>query len=126
MLHTGGKDDLGAGAAKLLQPVDKVVQLLGGGKQHLDQHAVVAGDAVALHHVGAAFDIGVKLRLALGVQFQVDERLDAVAQRRRVHLRLVAPQQARLLQPGNARRHRRGGQKHLLGDLLQRRAGVGL
>lgn len=37
VLHWGGKHDLRAGTAKLLQMVDKGIQLLRGAKQHFNQ-----------------------------------------------------------------------------------------
>lgn len=80
VLHRGGKHDLRAGTAKLLQMVDKGIQLLRGAKQHFNQHAVIASHAVALHNIAAALDVGVKLRLELGVHIQVDERLDQLPQ----------------------------------------------
>ena len=67
--------------AKLhLQMVDKGIQLLRGAKQHFNQHAVIASHTVALHNIAAALDVGVKLRLELGVHIQVDERLDQLPQ----------------------------------------------
>ena len=57
VLHRGGKHDLRAGTAKLLQMVDKGIQLLRGAKQHFNQHAVIAGHAVALHNIAAALDV---------------------------------------------------------------------
>ena len=126
MLHTGGKDNLGAGTPELLQAVDEMVQRLGGGEQHLNQHTVVSGHTVALHHVLAAFNIRIELRFALGVQLQIDESLDTVTQRRGIHLCLVSPQKPGLFQPGNPGGYRRGGQKHLLGNFLQRSPGIRL
>ena len=103
---------------ELLQMVDELVQLLRGGKQHLDQHAVIAGHTVALHNVAAALDVGVKLRLALGIHVQIDERLDHVAQLRRVDLCLVAGDGAGAFQPGHAGRHGGAGQKHMVGNFF--------
>ena len=124
MLHRGGKHDLRAGAAKLLQMVDKGIQLLRGAKQHFDQHTVIAGHAVALYHIAAALDVGVKLRLELGVHIQIDERLDQLPQFERGNLRLVAGQHAVFFQLGNAGRNRRGGQEHPVGNFFQRGACV--
>jgi len=98
--------------------VDELVQFLRRAEQNLNQHTVIAGDAVALHHMGAALNIGVELRLALGVHVQVDERLDHVAQLGCVHLGLIAGDGAGMLQPGNAGRHRRAGQKYLVSDFF--------
>ena len=112
------------GAAELLQMVDELIQFLGGAEQHFDEHAVVAGDAVAFHNLGTLLDVGVKLRLALGVHIQIDERLDHVAQFGGVDLGLVARQDAGTFQPGDAGRHRRTGQKDMVGDFLQGSAGV--
>lgn len=102
MLYRGRKDDLGAGAAELLQMVDELVQLLCCAEQHLDQHTVIAGDAVALHHMGAVLDIRVKLRLALGVHIQIDEGLDHVPQLGGIDLRLIAGDSPRAFEPGDA------------------------
>ena len=124
MLHRGGKHDLRAGTAKLLQMVDKGIQLLRGAKQHFNQHAVIASHAVALHNIAAALDVGVKLRLELGVHIQVDERLDQLPQLERGNLRLIAGQYAIFFQFGNAGRNRRGGQKHPVGNFFQRGACV--
>ena len=66
VLHGRRKDDLRPGAAKLLQVVDELIQLLRRTEQHLDQHTVIAGDAVAFHHMGAALDIGVNSGLRWG------------------------------------------------------------
>ena len=118
VLHGRRKDDLRPGAAKLLQVVDELIQLLRRTEQHLYQHTVIAGDAVAFHHMGAALDIGVKLRLALGVHVQIDERLDHVAQLRRVDLCLVAGDGAGAFQPGHAGRHGGAGQKHMVGNFF--------
>ena len=52
VLHGRRKDDLRPGAAKLLQVVDELIQLLRRTEQHLYQHTVIAGDAVAFHHMG--------------------------------------------------------------------------
>ena len=126
MFHRGGEHDLGAGAAVLLQMVDKSIQFLGGGEQHLDEHAVIPGNAAAFHHLGAALDIGVKLRLALWVHVQVDEGFDQIPHLDRVHLGLIPGQAAVFLQLGDAGGYGRGGQKHLVGNLFQRRTGVAL
>ena len=112
------------GAAELLQMVDELVQFLGGAEQYLDQHAVIPGNAVALHHVGAALDVRVELRLALGVHIQIDEGFDRVAGLGGVDLGLIAGKHPFALQPGDAGGNGRAGKEHPVGDLLQRRAGV--
>ena len=106
--------------------VDELIQLLRRTEQHLYQHTVIAGDAVAFHHMGAALDIGVKLRLALGIHIQIDEGLDHIAQLRRIDLCLIGRDDVGAFQPGNAGRNSRAGQKHVVGDFLQGCAGVAL
>lgn len=51
MLHTGGEYDLRAGASKLLKVIDKLVKLLCGMEIGLNQHGILASDAVTLYYV---------------------------------------------------------------------------
>ena len=124
MLHRGGKDDLRARSAEPMQLVDELIQLLRRVETHLDEHGIIARHAVALHHVRAALDIRVKLRLLARLHLQADKRLDLVAQRRAGKLRLIALNVTRRFQPLDARADRRRGEKHLFGDHLERGARV--
>ena len=50
VIHRGGKDDLGAGGAQLLELQDQVFQLGHAAAAHLDQEGIGTGDVVALQH----------------------------------------------------------------------------
>ena len=76
---------------------------------------VIVVVSIALSLVGT---LSYTLRLALGVHVQIDERLDHVAQLRRVDLCLVAGDGAGAFQPGHAGRHGGAGQKHMVGNFF--------
>ena len=109
MFNGSGKDDLGMGAAKLLQMVDKLIEFLGGRKQDLDMHTVIAGYTVALNDLGALPDVGIKFRFALRVHVQIDEGLDHIPQFGCIDLRLIAGKNPGTFQPGDACRNGRAG-----------------
>lgn len=118
VLHGGGKDDLGLGVAVFLQLADKGVQLHRAAEGHLDQHGILPGDAVALQHVGAGLDKGVKAGLLGGVHLQIDKGGDMVPQLQRIHHRRVPLNDPLLFQPVDPGAHRRGRKKNLLGQML--------
>lgn len=124
VLHRRGEDDLRARAAKLVELVDELVELLRRMEEDLEQHRIIARHAVAFHDIGAFLHVGIKLRLLLRLHLQGDERLDPVAHRRSGDLRLIAGDEPGGLQPLDACADRRGGEEHLLGDHLERRARV--
>ncbi|MPM37156.1 hypothetical protein SDC9_83762 [bioreactor metagenome] len=124
MLHRGGKDDLRAGAAKVLELADEQVQLLGGAKHHLNKHGIVPGDAAAFHHVGAGGDVGIEFHLLAGLHLQIDEGFDKVPQGTGGQLCVVPQDKPCLFQAVYARRNGGRGEEHLVRDDLQRRSGV--
>ena len=124
MLHRRGKDDLRARSAEAMKLIDELIQLLRRMEADLDKHGIIARHAVALHHVRAALNIGIKLRLLARLNLQIDERLDLVTHRRAGKLRLITQNIARRFQPLDARADRGRREKHLLGNHLERRARI--
>jgi len=61
VFHRGREHDLGSGPAKPLELPNELIQVDSAGKQHLDVHRVVAGDAVSGDYIGDGLDVRVKL-----------------------------------------------------------------
>lgn len=84
----------------------------------------MAGNAVALDHVGMLLDKGIKYRLLRGVDLQIDKGGDREAELFMVDLRPVAGDDPVLFQLLNAGGRSRRGKEHPLGQMLERHARI--
>ena len=109
MFHRSGKDDLRFGLSEMLQLPDKVIELGRRPEQNFDEHGVIARNAIALHHIHAGADIGIKLLFLNGFHFQIDKGLDVKPERLRIDVGVVPLSLAvffQLFNPGGNRRRR--------------------
>jgi len=106
------------------EAVEETVELVHGREVYLENEAVLACDAVALHHLGDSArqlgDFGQPARVGpdphVGGQGQPE--------RGRVEVEAVAPNDARLLQPAHAFGHSGRRHTHPPPQLRHRQAGI--
>src|SRR4051794_4297536 len=92
--------------------VDDLLEVLDVAQPGLHEVAVLAGDAVALDDLGRALgELGALVELA-GRRANSDDRAEREAEGTRVDVSVIAGDDAGLLEPGEALRHRRRGEAH--------------
>ena len=124
VVHRGGEDDLGAGAAQLLELQDQLLELHHAAAADLDQEGILPGDMVALHHLAAVLQ-QVEQPLPLGRRHrQADQRVDVQPPGRPVEHHRVPADDAVRLQLVDAAGDGGAGQGDPLGDLLDGHPGV--
>ncbi len=124
--HRRRLDDRGGRLAVGREAVDQLLHALHVAHPGAHDVAVVAGDAMALDHLGRALgQLRDLLQLARGGP-DAQHHAERVADRGGVELGPVAADHAALLQPGQALRHRRRRQPHAAAELRVREPGIGL
>ena len=106
-LVLGRQHHRGAHLAVLADPFQQPLEMLHGGRPHLQHRAVVAGELVDLHNLGVVAGLAGLEQAAVEAAAHLDERGQRQAGPRRVHAGLVADDHTEVLQPPHPLGHRR-------------------
>ena len=90
MFDTGGEYDQGLGSSKMLQFIDKMIELDRCLKCNFNQHGVVTRDTVALHHIWNRADERIEFLFLVRFYFKIDKRFDMIAKEQVIDPGMIA------------------------------------